>query len=218
MEWKHNFAASEDHLTGRIAAKFGLLVGFMLLLSACTTTSAPPPPLDDEPPEFTDEYRIGVGDQLRVIVWRHDDLSISAPVRPDGRITVPISGDIMVGGMTPESVGDTIAEALGDYIRDPVVTVSVVGMGSSEYLSRVRVTGAVGSPSSVPYRPGMTVLDVVLDAGGVTEFANAAGTTVYRRTGETMKIRLDRILKHGDLSTNFPVRSGDVITVPERLF
>lgn len=198
--------------------KFAAVMSLLLMVGACAATTAPPPSEIIPATEFAEEYRIGVGDNLHVNVWRHDDLSIGAPVRPDGKITVPIAGDIMVGGKTPEEVSEVISKALTDFIRDPLVTVSVTGMGSAEYLSRIRVTGAVGSPSSVPYRPGMTVLDVVLDAGGVSEFANAAGTVIYRQNGDKLKVRLDRILNRGDLSTNYAVRSGDVITVPERIF
>ena len=111
-----------------------------------------------------------------------------------------------------------IRERLATYIRDPFVTVIVTEMGSDDFRSRVRVTGAVNEPASLPYRQGMTVLDVVLEAGGVNEYANSRGATLYRRNGVRMKVDLDRILKRGDMSTNFGLRPGDVITVPERIF
>ena len=91
-------------------------------------------------------------------------------------------------------------------------------MGSNEFLTRVRVTGAVAKPTSTPYRNGMTVLDVILESGGVNEFANPSGTILYRASGEHMKIRLDKLLKGADMSTNYAVKPGDLITVPERLF
>ena len=164
------------------------------------------------------EYRIGIGDNLKVDVYRNADLSVSVTVRPDGKITVPVAGDVAVGGHTPEEVSKLITAALAEFIRDPIVTTTVVGMGTNEYLTRVRVTGAVEKPSSVPYRNGMTVLDVVLESGGVNEFANPGGTVLYRASGERLKIRLDRLLDGADLSTNFAVRPKNVITVPERLF
>lgn len=195
-----------------------LIVGLISALAcACTTTSAPPPQ-GEAGPAFTQDYHIGVGDNLKVDVYRNPDLSVTVVVRPDGRITVPVAGDIQVGGQTPEQVSQTISKSLGEYIRDPIVTTTIVGMGTNEYLTRVRVTGAVMKPNSTAYRNGMTVLDVVLDAGGVTEFANASGTMLYRASGEHLKIRLDRLLKGADMSTNYPVKPGDVITVPERLF
>jgi polysaccharide export outer membrane protein len=189
----------------------------LLTVSACTTKVAPPPK-DDTGPAFSNEYRIGIGDSLKVDVYRNADLSVSVTVRPDGKITVPVAGDVSVGGMTPEEVSKVIAAALGEYIRDPIVTTTVQGMGSNEFLTRVRVTGAVSKPTSMSYRNGMTVLDVVLDAGGVTEFANPGGTVLYRASGEHLKIRLDRLLNGADMSTNYAVKPGDVITVPERLF
>jgi polysaccharide export outer membrane protein len=139
-------------------------------------------------------------------------------VRPDGKISVPLAGDVLVGDKTPEEVSAEITEKIGAYIRDPFVTVAVTNMGSTEYRSRVRVTGAVDRPVSLPYRQGMTVLDVVLEAGGINEFANGSKSTLFRRSGERFEINLDRLLKRGDMSTNFTLQPGDVITVPERAF
>jgi len=193
------------------------LIAALVLLSGCATSTAPPP----EPksaPEFAAEYRIGVGDNLSINVWRNPDLSVQVPVRPDGKISVPLAGDVMVGGKTPEEVSKEITAKLETYIRDPYVTVIVTDMGSDAYRSRVRVTGAVVNPVSLPYRQGMTVLDVVLEAGGLTEFANASKATLYRRDGQSFSIDLDRILKRGDMTTNYSLQPGDVITVPERAF
>lgn len=187
------------------------------LIGACASTTAPPPDLTAVP-DFAEEYRIGIGDNLHVNVWRNPDLSITVPVRPDGKITVPVVGDVMVGGKTPEEVSAEIAKQLSTYIRDPFVTVIVTGMGSADYRSRVRVTGAVNNPVSLPYRQGMTVLDVVLEAGGVNDFANARRATLYRRDGQRLDVHLDRILNRGDMSTNYGLGPGDVITVPERSF
>ncbi len=189
-----------------------------LLLGACATQSKPPPEDTNPGPAFAKEYRIGVGDNLKVDVYRNPDLSVSVLVRPDGKITVPVAGDVAVGGHTPEEVSKVIAAALAEYVRDPIVTTTVVGMGSNEYLTRVRVTGAVNKPTSMPYQNGMTVLDVVLESGGVNEFANPGGTVLYRASGKHLKIRLDRLLKGADMSTNYAVKPGDLITVPERLF
>lgn len=167
------------------------------------------------------EYRIGAEDQLEINVWRNDDLSIDVPVRPDGMISVPLIGDVEAGGRTPEEVGAAIERELAEYVRDPRVTVIVTELNSHEYLARVRVTGAVEEAVSLPYRQGMTVLDLVLEAGGVSEFAAPNRTKLYRRVrGETrtLEIRLDDILEDGDLDTNVALQPGDVIAVPERLF
>jgi len=194
------------------------LAALSLVSIGCATGTAPPPGEPTAGPEFAAEYRIGVGDSLNISVWRNPDLSVQVPVRPDGKVSVPLAGDVMVGGKTPEEVSAEVTEKLETFIRDPYVTVIVTDMGSDEYRSRVRVTGAVNGPVSLPYRQGMTVLDVVLEAGGVNEFANASKSTLYRRNGESFAINLDRILKRGDMATNFSVQPGDVITVPERAF
>ena len=189
-----------------------------VVLMGCQTPTYAPPSQSGAPVEYADAYLIGVGDTLDVNVWRNEDLSVSVPVRPDGKISVPLAGDVTVGDKTPEEVGKIITERLGKYIRDPYVTVIVTDMGSAQYRSRVRVTGAVEDPLSAPYRQGMTILDVVLEAGGLTEFANPANAALYRANGERVAIDLRGILQKGDMSTNFPLMPGDVVTVPERAF
>ena len=196
-----------------------LLIAGLLTLAGCVAPSGGPPPEgSDLEPGFADEYRIGVGDNLRINVWRNDDLSADVPVRPDGKISVPLAGDVLVGGKTPEEVSAELTKSLATYIRDPYVTVIVTDMGSDQFRSRVRVTGAVNNQLSLPYRQGMTVLDLVLEAGGVNEFSSPNRSVLYRRNGDRININLDRILKRGDMATNFPLRPGDVITVPERAF
>lgn len=190
-----------------------------LLLAGCaSSTNAPPKAPMAATPDFDEPYRIGVGDSLNVNVWRNADLSVSVPVRPDGKISVPLAGDVLVGGKTPEEVAAYITQQLRKFIRDPYVTVIVTDMGSDAFRSRVRVTGAVDKPVSIPYRQGMTVLDMVLEAGGITEFAVPSKAMLFRRSGESMKVALDRILQKGDMKTNYPLQPGDVITVPERAF
>ncbi|MFN3712161.1 MAG: XrtA/PEP-CTERM system exopolysaccharide export protein [Alcanivoracaceae bacterium] len=173
---------------------------------------------------LTDEYRIGVDDRVMVSVWGNDNLSITVPVRPDGRISVPLIGDVIAGGRTPSEVASVVETALRNYVRDPKVSVILLELRSHEFISRVRITGAVRSPLSVPYRQGMTVLDLVLLAGGPNEFAAPSRSRLYRReagsTGKStaLRVALDDILRQGKMATNYPLLPGDVITVPERLF
>jgi polysaccharide export outer membrane protein len=191
-----------------------------LLLAGCAssgsvTSGAPPAPTT-----VADEYQIGVDDMVQVSVWRNPELGITAPVRPDGKISVPLVGDIVAGGRTPDAVAKDVQDKLSAYVREPQVTVILTELRSHEYLSRVRVTGAVRQPISIPYRQGMTVLDAVLAAGGITEFAAPDRSSLHRRSGESAQaysVQLGNILNSGDLSTNYKVAPGDVITVPERV-
>jgi polysaccharide biosynthesis/export protein len=193
-----------------------------MVLAACATGPGPgDAPSIDPQAQAVEAYRIGVDDVIRVAVWQNPDLNVTVPVRPDGRISVPLVGDIEAGGRTPEEVSAEITGKLENYVRNPQVTVIVDQLRSHEYLARVRVTGAVRTPISIPYRQGMTVLDAVLAAGGTNEFAAADRTELYRKEGAATRayaVRLDRILQKGKLDTNYPVQPGDVITVPERAF
>jgi polysaccharide biosynthesis/export protein len=160
---------------------------------------------------------------LQITVWHNPDLSVSVPVRPDGKITVPLIGDVAAGGKTPDEVSTEIKDKLQSFVRDPQVAVILTALRSHEYLSRVRVTGAVRTPISIPYRQGMTVLDAVLAAGGTTEFAAPDRTELYRKPSAngqatSYAVHLEKILQEGDLANNYPVQPGDVITVPQRAF
>lgn len=171
--------------------------------------------------EPVEQYRIGPSDVLRVVVWRNEDLSVQVPVRPDGRISVPLVGDVSASGQVPEDLAGTIEDGLDPYIRQPEVSVIVTQMGSHEFSHRVRVTGAVREPASQPYRQGMTVMDVVLGAGGLNEFANGDSATLYRQMDDgvvAIPLDLDAILDDGDIRTNHQLVPGDIITIPERRF
>lgn len=191
-----------------------------LLVAGCESAPVPGETAVDRPIE-SEPYRIGVDDRVQVTVWRNPEVSVTAPVRPDGKITVPLIGDVQAGGRTPAEVAENIKKQLSAYIRDANVSVIVTDLLSSQYISRVRIIGAVKAPKSMPYRQGMTVLDVVLEAGGLNDFASANNTKLYRRTKdktEVIDIELGNILSKGRLETNLYLRPGDVITVPERLF
>ena len=204
-----------------LVSKFLFLLAF-LMLAACASGPRPgSAPTVNPEAQAVEAYRIGVDDVVRVAVWQNPDLNVTVPVRPDGRISVPLVGDVVAGGRTPGEVAAEIKTALEKFVRNPQVTVIIDQLRSHEYLARVRVTGAVRTPISVPYRQGMTVLDAVLAAGGTNEFAAADRTELYRKEGDSTRafaVRLDRILQKGELDTNYPVQPGDVITVPERTF
>lgn len=191
-----------------------------LLLGACSSTKnvAPPPVADTG---ATEEYRIGVGDALDINVWRNPELSVSVPVRPDGKISMPLIGDIVAANLTTKELSDGIVTNLTNYVRSPQVTVIVTNPSSSDFQRRVRITGAVNNPQSIPYRDGMTVLDLVLLAGGANEFASGNKARLYRKINGQIKvypIRLNDLVNKGDVRTNYPLQPSDIVTVPERSF
>jgi polysaccharide biosynthesis/export protein len=208
-------------------SKYGrMLVPFifaaLIVLGGCsgqTTRDSAPSTVTAMPAA---DYLIGVDDLLTVSVWNHPDLGVTVPVRADGRITIPLMGDVQAGGRRPEDVAADASQALSDYIHEPQVTVIVAELRSHEYLSRVRVTGAVRTPVSLPHRQGMTVLDAILAAGGPNEFAAANRSSLHRSldNGQTASydLPLKRMLEQGDLGANHLLAPGDVIVVPQRLF
>lgn len=197
---------------------------FSILLISCSQQATIPDQSRDINSSTTmtvAEYRIGVDDQISVNVWRNPELSVAMPVRPDGKISIPLIGDIQAGGRTPESVAKEIKKHLSVFVRNPSVTVILTELRNFEYISRIRVTGAVETPTSFTYRQGMTILDAVLEAGGVNDFAAPDRAKLYRRENNKTKvyeINLGGILFKGELKTNYSLRPGDIITVPERFF
>lgn len=205
---------------GRLLVPCTLAV--VLALGGCASNGA----RNSAPPDMTampsQDYLIGVDDLIDVSVWNHPDLSVTVPVRADGRITIPLIGDVQAGGRRPEDVAEDASQALAAFIHEPQVTIIVAELRSHEYLSRVRVTGAVRTPVSLPYRQGMTVLDAILAAGGPNEFAAADRSSLHRhmKSGEIAKydLPLKRMLEQGDLEANHLLAPGDVVVVPQRLF
>ena len=166
-------------------------------------------------------YKMSVGDQLQISVWKNPDLSLSEPIRPDGKISIPLVGDVMAVGLTPEELAVKIETQLADYVKSPNVTVILTSLRGHEFLSRIRVTGSVTRSMSMPYLQGMTVLDAILEAGSVDLYADANNTKLHRRTkegAESYDIRLKDIMEDGDMTTNVTLMPGDVITVPESNF
>jgi len=203
--------------------KLKLLFGMVAAigLSACATKNV----VLEQPVEtsvgIVEEYLLGIGDVIQVSVWRNADLSVSVVVRPDGKISVPLAGDIKVDGKSTQDLSREVETKLSDFIRNPKVTVIVTTPTSAEYIHRVRVTGAVPTQRSLPYRKGITVLDVILEAGGVSAFANADGSKLYRQTEDGAKVYpifLNDILEKGILDSNYTLYPQDIITVPERGF
>lgn len=196
-----------------------MTVLLVVVLAGCSSVPRAINETPPTPPESTERYRIGVGDTLTINVWRNPELSQQVAVRPDGYISMPLMGDLRANGRHPEALADEISEAVGQVIRSPEVTVIVNNPSSHEYMDRVRVTGQVGSATSVAHRPGMTVMDLVLQAGGVNDFGAGNRATLQRVVdGETRRyaIRLTDIFEKGRMETNYVLYPGDVISVPQK--
>jgi polysaccharide export outer membrane protein len=197
-----------------------LLTLAIYMLAGCSSTELLQQ-IDSKESITAPEYKIGSGDQLSINVWKNPDLSLSVTVRPDGKISVPLVGDAQAIGLSAEALAAELSNDLTKFIRSPEVTVIVTSAMSAEYLSRVRITGAVQTPLSIPYREGMTVLDLLLQAGSLTPFANGDNAVLYRKTDSGIKrysIKLERIIKQGDISTNYELSPSDILIVPESIF
>ena len=203
------------------AMRFVLWIGMMLSafnMVACTTLSAyPPAPQVAETPDH--RYKIGPLDSLNIVVWRNPELSAVVTVRPDGRISTPLVEDVVAAGRNPVDLAREIEKVLGKYIRDPVVTV-VVGGFQGTFAEQIRIVGEATRPQAVAFRQNMTLLDVMIQAGGLTDFADGNGAVLVRGSegGKQYSIRLKDLLKRGDISANVDVKPGDVVIVPQSWF
>ncbi|KQT33516.1 polysaccharide export protein [Sphingomonas sp. Leaf412] len=169
-----------------------------------------------------EEYVIGPLDSLQIFVWRNPELSSKVQVRPDGRITTPLIADMPAVGKTPAMLAADMKLALGEYIKDPIVSV-IVDSFSGTYSQQVRIVGATQKPASLPYRANMTLLDAMIAVGGLGEYAagNKARLIRYdRATGKQTEyaLKIGRLLKNGDASANVKLEPGDVVIIPESMF
>lgn len=166
------------------------------------------------------EYQIGPGDTLQIYVWRNPDISVTVPVRPDGYISTPLVEDIKAINKTPAQLARDIEKRLAKYIRDPVVTVIVTNFVGT-YNKQVRVIGEAAKPQALPYRENMTLLDVMIAVGGLTDFASGNSAKLIRNIGgKTIEIpvRLKDLLQDGDISANKRVLPGDILLIPQSIF
>jgi polysaccharide export outer membrane protein len=193
-----------------------LLLGF-LAAGCASKPSIPPAPTEVASAKY--KYLIGAGDTLSLIVWRNPDLSMSVPVRPDGKISLPLVEDLPVAGKDPVMVAREIEGALSKYIRDPVVTV-VVTQFAGPYSEQIRVIGQATKPQALPYRENMTLLDVMIAVGGMTDFADGNRANILRTSegNKLYSVRLNDLVRKGDISANVAVRPGDILIIPESWF
>ena len=165
-------------------------------------------------------YVIGPGDNINIFVWRNPDLGMSVPVRPDGRVSIPLVEDLQVSGKTPTQLAREIEKALGAYVKDPLVTVIVTGF-VGPYYQQIRVVGEATKPQALPYRENMSALDVMIAVGGLTEFASGNRAKIIRNVkGEQKEIRvyLEDLIKDGEIEENVDMLPGDILIIPETWF
>lgn len=198
-------------------AKVGALLAVTLTLAACASQSLPPAPPQAATADYN--YVIGAGDSVNIVVWRNPELSGSYPVRPDGKISAPLVEELVAQGKTSVELARDIEKKLATYVRDPVVTVIVTGF-VGPYSEQIRVVGEAARPLFLPYKQKMTLLDVMIAVGGLTDFADG-NRAVIQRTSEGNKqyaVRLKDLIKRGDLSANVEMRPGDILVIPQGLF
>lgn len=197
-------------------------IGVVLAAAAMAGCSGTPtyPPAPAQTGDYDWNYLIGPGDSVQVFVWRNPEVSGSFPVRPDGKMTMNLVEDIQASGKTPSQLARDIEKALAKYIQEPIATVIVAG-GIGPFDQQIRVVGEAARPQALNYREKMSLIDLMISVGGLTDFA--AGNKAYiLRTADgkqnRLGVRLEDLLKGGDISANVDMRPGDVLVVPESLF
>jgi len=202
----------------RLGLVLGLAAPLVLLGCATADSKYPPAPISAAAANYS--YLIGPGDSLNIMVWRNPELSMQVPVRPDGKIAAPLIDEMVVQGQDSVTVAREIEKQLGKYVRDPVVTVMVTNF-VGPYSEQIRVIGEAARPQALPYKQKMTVLDVMIAVGGLTDFAAGNEATILRSVegpGKQYSVRLKDLIKRGDVSANVEMRPGDVLIIPQSLF
>ena len=203
----------------RILAGSAVLLG-ALALGGCSSLRGSSGPAPVAGPEPTSDYLIGPGDSININVWRNPEVSQTVPVRPDGKITTPLVEDLQASGKTSTELARDIEKALSKYIQQPVVTVIVTGFVGT-YGEQIRVIGQAAKPQALPYRRDMSLMDVLIAVGGVTEFAAGNKASIIRNVDGKQQqfiVRLNDLIKDGDISANVPMRPGDILIIPESFF
>jgi polysaccharide biosynthesis/export protein len=204
---------------GRVA-RCGLMIFSSAIVMGCASFSAPkypPAPVAAATPDYN--YIVGPGDSLNIIVWRNPELSLTVPVRPDGKVTAPLVDELVAQGKTSSEIARDVEKALGKYVRDPIVTVIVTGF-IGPYSEQIRVVGEAAKPQFLPYKQKMTLLDVMIAVGGLTDFADGNGASILRASEGDKRygVRIKDLIKRGDLSANVEMKPGDVLVIPQGWF
>ena len=211
-----------------LIARVSVVFAVVAITGCSSTPSYPPAPVQAPPPVPVDprisgwNYLLGPGDSVQVFVWRNPEVSGSFPIRPDGKMTMNLIEDMQASGKTPTQLARDIEKALSKYIQEPIATVIVSG-GIGPYNQQIRVLGEATDPQAMGYREGMSLVDVMIAAGGLTDFADgnkAYISRIIKQDGERVQlgVRLEDLLRDGDSTANVEIRPGDVLVIPESLF
>lgn len=210
---------NEIALIGRrlVSAAFG--VGMLAVAAGCASTSASLPAAPAQASSDAYSYIVGPGDTLNISVWRNPELSSTVPVRPDGKVSTPLVDELVAQGKTPTEIARDVEKALSKLVRDPVVTVIVTNF-VGPYDQQIRVVGEAAKPQFLPYKQKMTVMDVMIAAGGLTDFADGNKATIVRAAegNKRYAVRLQDLLRRGDISANVEMLPGDVLIIPQGWF
>lgn len=207
-------------LTSTYRTWFGsltLVLGSALMAGCATQGGHPAAPVGAASPDYN--YIVGPGDMLSINVWRNPELSGSVPVRPDGKVSTPLVDEMVAQGKTSTQIARDVEKALGKYVRDPVVTVIVTSF-VGPYSEQIRVVGEAAKPQFLPYKQKMTVLDVMIAVGGLTDFADGNKAVLLRASdgNKQYSVRLRDLVKRGDFTANVEVKPGDVLIIPQSWF
>jgi polysaccharide export outer membrane protein len=199
---------------------FGAITAAVVLIVAGCGGAPPLPPAPPASSLPSAEYRIGPGDALNIFVWRNPELTLTVPVRPDGRLSIPLVEDVVAIGKSPTALAREFEERLSKYVKEPLVTVIVEGF-VGPIPEQIRVIGEAAQPRALPYRADMTVLDVMIAVGGLTKYA-AGNDSVIIRTAQgeqnTYSVHLNSLIRDGEIENNVALRPGDILIIPQRLF
>ncbi len=194
------------------------LIIFSSVLGGCAA-SYPPAPADAVK-SGAYNYIIGPGDNVNIVVWHNPELSESIPVRPDGKISTPLVEDLQAAGKSPTHLARDLEKALAKYIQDPVVTVIVTGF-VGPYSQQIRVIGQAAKPQALQYRENMSLMDVMISVGGITDFAAGNKASILRMVNgkkEQLSVKLESLMRDGNINANVQMLPGDVLIIPESYF
>lgn len=208
---------SMNGLGHRMLRWASMIVAGAALVACASGPVYPPAPVSAATADYN--YIVGPGDTLNITVWRNPELSMSVPVRPDGKVTTPLVDELVAQGKTSSEIARDVEKALGKYVRDPIVTVIVTGF-IGPYSEQIRVVGEAAKPQFLPYKQKMTLLDVMIAVGGLTDFADGNAASILRASegDKRYAVRLKDLIKRGDLSANVEMRPGDVLVIPQGWF